>query len=170
MNCLNGSLGKLGKTFGLEEIEEWERDHEEIYEDTCEDLKDEWVPHLNYDVLSLSLLYAWYTMKKVKLTGFGMKDCLTLSSVGWHFLNSLRWKDDEPIYKYTDKCMRHFVRQSLKGEEVGASDQYYQNENSNIIFIFIKKELNINGEIHNFDIIVISLKYIREYEDANEKK
>ena len=66
--------------------------------------------------------------------------------------------------------MRHFVRQSLKGEEVGASDQYYQNENSNILFIFIKKELNINGVIHNFDIIVISSKYIREYEDANEKK
>ena len=36
--------------------------HTEIYEDTWEDKKDEWLPYLKMDVLSLAFIYSRYTM------------------------------------------------------------------------------------------------------------
>ena len=48
-----------------------------------------------------------------EITGFGMKDCLSLSGSGWKFFNSLRTEEDEPIYTYNDKYMKRFVRQSI---------------------------------------------------------
>ena len=38
-----------------------------------------------------------------ELTGFGMKDCLSFSGLGWNYFNSLRTEQDEPIYTYIDK-------------------------------------------------------------------
>ena len=39
-------------------------------------------------------------------TGFGMKDCLSLTGLGWKSFNSLRTEEYEPIYTYNDKYMR----------------------------------------------------------------
>ena len=36
-----------------------------------------------------------------KLTGFGMKNSLTLPSLANKYFNSLRDENDEPIYTYT---------------------------------------------------------------------
>ena len=49
-----------------------------------------------------------------ELTGFGLKNSLTLPSLANKNFNSLRDENDEPIYKYTDPFMRNFVRQSIK--------------------------------------------------------
>ena len=66
-------------------------------------------------------------MNMEQITNFGMKNCLSLPSLGWKYYNSMREEDDadiEPIYSYNDKYMRHFVRQSIKGGKVGAFNQY----------------------------------------------
>ena len=72
------------------------------------------------DVLSLAFIYARYSMNMEQITGFGMKNCLSLPSLGWKYYNTSRSEEDEAIYSYTDKYMRHFVRQSIKGGKVGA--------------------------------------------------
>ena len=46
-----------------------------------------------------------------------MKDCLSLSALGWKDFNSLRTEKDEPIYTYNDKYRRWFDRQSIKEDE-----------------------------------------------------
>ena len=51
--------------------------HTEIYEDTWEDKRDEWLPYLKMDVLSLAFIYARYTMNMEQITNFGMKNCLS---------------------------------------------------------------------------------------------
>ena len=49
-----------------------------------------------------------------ELTGFGMKNSLTLPSSAKKYFNSLKDENDEPIYTYNDEYMPHFVRQSIK--------------------------------------------------------
>ena len=79
-------------------------------------------------------------MNMQTITGFEMKDCLLLPSLGRKYFNSKRDQQDlyEPIYFYTDKYMRHFVRQSIKGGKVGAFDKIYESEVSDKIFNIIE--------------------------------
>ena len=58
-----------------------------------------------------------------EITGFSMKDSLSAPRFGWRYFNSLRSEEDEPIYTYNDKYMRHFVRQYIKGGRVCAFNQ-----------------------------------------------
>ena len=90
-------------------------DHDEIYEDIWEEKENEWLPYVKNDALSTAFCYARYTMGMEELTGFGMKNSLTLPSLANKFFNSLGNENDEPIYNYTDPLMRNFVRQSIKG-------------------------------------------------------
>ena len=58
-----------------------------------------------------------------------MKDSLSLPGLGWNYFNSLRTEEDEPIDTYFDKNIRWFVRQSIKGGRVCASNLYYKSKN-----------------------------------------
>ena len=58
-----------------------------------------------------------------ELTGFGMKNSLTLPSLPNKFLNSLIGENDEPLYTYNDEFMAHFIRQSIKGGRCSALNQ-----------------------------------------------
>ena len=49
------------------------------------------------DVLSTSYCYARYSKAMQEVTGFSMKDCLSLPSLGFKFFNSLRTDQDELI-------------------------------------------------------------------------
>ena len=82
-----------------------------------------------------------------KLTGFGMKNILTLPSLANKYFNSLRDEDDEPIYTYTYPIMRKFVRKAIKSGRCNAFNQHYKSEVSNEVFVNISKELNVNGNI-----------------------
>ena len=62
------------------------------------------------------------------ITGFSMKDRLSLPGLGWTFLNSLRIEADEPILTYDDKYMSWFVRQSLRRGRVCAFNQDYMSK------------------------------------------
>ena len=59
-----------------------------------------------------------------ELTGFGMKNSLTLPCLANKNFNSLRDESDEPIYTYNDEYMRYFVRQSVNGGRCLALIQY----------------------------------------------
>ena len=65
--------------------------------------------------------------------------------------------------------MCDFVWESIKSGEVGAFNQYFENENTNFFLHFNKKRVKIHGKI--FDIIGTYLKYEKEeYEDRYEKQ
>ena len=61
-----------------------------------------------------------------EITGFSMKDCLSLPGLGWKYFNSLRTEEDELIHTYNDKDMKHFVGQSFKAGQVCAFNQNYK--------------------------------------------
>ena len=150
MTHLNYSLEKLGKTFELpKELLKTEMDHDEIDANNYKDKKDIWLPYVKNDVLCTSYCYAKYIKAMEKITGFSMKDCLSLPGLGWKYFNSLRTKEDEPIYTYNDKYTRFFIRQSIKGGRVCAFNQYYKSKHCDDILEIINKELAVKGNVYN---------------------
>ena len=84
-------------------------DHDDFYEETWVEKKNVWLPYLKNDVLSTVFSQVRYTMSMEEVTGFGMKNSLTLPSLANNYYKSLRNEDDEPIYTYNDDFMRCFV-------------------------------------------------------------
>ena len=97
-----------------------------------------------------------------------MKDCLSLPGLGRKYFNSLRSKEDEPIYTYNDKYMRWFVRQSIKGGRVSAFNQLYKSPVYDDIKKIISKELCVKGNI--YDIIEEYLRYKKKLYKKFEKE
>ena len=170
MTHLNYSLKKLGKTFELpKELLKTVMDHNDVDGNNYKDKKDNWLPYVKNDVLGTAYSYARYFKAMEKITGFSMKDSLSLPGLGWKYFNSLITDEDEPIYTYNDKYMRWFVRQSIKGGRVCAFIQYYKSNHYNDIKNILEKELGIrNGNI--YDIIEEYLRYKKKYYDIYEKE
>ena len=159
------SLKNIGRSYKLQEILlKKELEHDEIFEDIWEENENEWLPYLKNDVLSTGFSYARFSKGMEELTGFGMKNSLTLPSPANKYFNSLREENDEPIYTYNDEFMRHFVRQSIKGGRCSALNQYYKSAISREVFNIISKELNVNG---NDNVCEIVNKY---FEHTNEQR
>ena len=87
--------------------------HNDIDGTNCKDKKDDWLDYVKQYVLCTSYSYDRYCRALDEITGFWMKDSLSAPGLGWKYFNSLRTEDDEPIYTYSDKHMRWFVRQSV---------------------------------------------------------
>ena len=144
---IKDSSKNIGKSYKLQPcLLKQELEHDEIFEDNWEEKEIEWLPYLKNDVLSTAFSYARYSKGMEKLTGFGMKNSLTLPSLANKYFNSLRDESDEPIYTYNDEFMRHFVRKSIKGGRCSALNQYYKSNISQEVFNIISKELNVNGK------------------------
>ena len=92
-----------------------------------------------------------------EITGFSMKDCLSLPGLGSKYFSSLRTEEDEPIYTYNDKYMRWFVRQAAYGGRVYAFNQYYKSKHYDVIAKTISKELCVKGNV--YDIIEAYMEY-----------
>ena len=169
MTHLNYSLKKLGKTFELQkELLKTEINHNEVYSDTWKDKKSEWLPYVKNDVLCTAFSYAKYIKAMEEITGFSMKDCLSLPGLGWKYFNSLRTEEDEPIYTYNDKYMRWFVRQSIKGGRVCAFNQYYKSKHCDDILKIINKELAVKGTVYG--TIESYMEYKNKYFKIFEKE
>ena len=133
-------MKKIGERYNLQEsLLKKELEHDEIYEFAWEAGENEWLPYVKTDVLSTAFCYARYTMGTEELTGFGMKNSLTLPSLANKFFNSLRDENDEPIFTYTDPFMRNFVGKAIKGGRCNASNQHYKSEISDEVFNIITK-------------------------------
>ena len=87
------------------------------------DKKHEWLDYVKNDVFCTPFSYARYSKALEEITGFSMKDCLSLLGLGCKYFNSLRTEEEESIYTYNDKNMRDFVRRSIKGGRVCAFSQ-----------------------------------------------
>ena len=106
-----------------------------------------------------------------EITGFSMKDCLSLPGRGWKYFNQLRTEYDEPIYTYNDKYIRYFARQSIKGGKVCSFNQYCESRYCDDILKITSKELNVKVNI--YDVVeafsIYKNKHFkiieREYED-----
>ena len=103
-----------------------------------------------------------------ELTGFGMKNSLTLPSLANKYFNSLRDENDELIYTYTNPFMRNFVRKAIKGGRCNASNQHYKSEISDEVFNIISKELNVNGNI--CEILEKYFKFLNKCEKQYAKE
>ena len=169
MTHLNYSLEKLGKTFKLpKELLKTEMNHDEIDGNNYKDKKDIWLPYVKNDVLCTSYCYARYNKCMEEITGFSMKDCLSLPGLGWKYFNSLRTEEDEPIYTYNEKYMRWFVRQSIKGGRVCAFNQHYKSKHCNDILKIINKELAVKGTV--YDTIEAYMEYKNKHFKIFEKE
>ena len=169
MTHLNYSLKKLGKTFKLpKELLKTEINHDEIDPNNYKDKKDIWLPYVKNDVLCTAYSYARYIKAMEEITGFSMKDCLSLPGLGWKYFNSLRTEEDERIYTYNDKYMRWFVRQSIKGGRVCAFNQYYKSKHCDDILKIINKELAVKGTV--YDTIEAYMEYKNKHFKNFEKE
>ena len=88
-----------------------------------------------------------------KLTGFGIKNSVTLPALANKYFNSLRDENDEPIYTYNDEFMRQFVRQTIKGGRCSALNQHYKSNISDELFNIISKELDIDYNANVCEIL-----------------
>ena len=172
---IKDSLKNIGRNYKLQPcLLKQELEHDEIFEDNWEQKKYEWLPYLKNDVLSTVFSYARFSKGMEELTGFGMKNSLTLPSLANKYFNSLRDESDEAIYTYNDEFMRHFVRQSIKGGRCGSYNQYYKSNISQEVFNIISKELNVNGNDNVREIIDKYFEYTniqrKIIEDKNDSK
>ena len=162
-------MKKLGESYKLQEsFLKKELEHVEIYEDTWETRENEWLPYVKNDVLSTAFCYARYTMDMEQLTGFGMKNSLTLPSFANINFNSLRDENDEPIHTYTDQFMRNFVRKTIKGGRCNAFNQHYISLISDEVFNIMSRELNVNGNV--CDILEKYFEFSNRYKKQYAKK
>ena len=96
-------------------------------------------------------------MEMQKMSGFGIKDCLTEASLGWKCFGT--YNKDREFYTFNNKYVRDFIRKSIKGGRVGAFNRYFESNQCEEILNTIKKHLKIDdNEIS--DIIDKYLKYI----------
>ena len=162
-------MKKIGESYKLQRsLLKKELEHDEIYEDTWESKDNEWLPYVKNDVLSTAFCYARYTMGMEELTGFDMRNRLTLPSLAKKYFNSLRDENDEPIYTYTDPFMRIFVRKANKGGRCNAFNQFYKSEISDEVINIISKKLNVNGNI--CEILEKYFKFLSKYEKQYVKE
>ena len=95
---INNSLKNIGISYKLQlSLLKHELEHDEIYEDAWEDKEHDFLPYLKNVVLSTAFSYARYAKGMEELTGFSMKNGLTLPSLANKYFNSLR---DEKRWTY----------------------------------------------------------------------
>ena len=169
---INQKSRKIGESYKLQEsLLRKELENDEIYENTWEEKKNEWLPYVKNDGLSTAFCYARYTMGMEKLTELGMKNSLTLPSLANKYFNSLRDENDEPIYTYTDPFMRNYVRKATKGGRCNSFNQYYKSEISDEVFNIISKELNFDNVSGNVcDILENYFEFLNKHEKEYKKE
>ena len=151
-------MNKIGKEYGLQpELLKGEIEHSIINKNNFVELRHIWGPYLISDVLCLAFIYARQSMEMQKMTGFGIKNCLTEASLGWKCFGT--YNNDREFYTFNDKYDRDFIRKSIKGGKCGAFIRYFESNQCEEILNTLKKHLKINdNEISNF--IDEYLKYI----------
>ena len=123
--------------------------HDEVDGNNYKGKINDWLPYVKNDVLCTAFSYARYIKAMEDITGFSMKDCLSLPGLGLKFFNSLATEQDEPIYTHNDKYMRWFVRQAAYGGRVCAFNQYFKSKTFDDILNFISEQLNVKGNVYD---------------------
>ena len=153
---IKGSLEKIGREYNLQpELLKGEIEHSIINKNNFVELRHIWEPYLISDVLCLAFIYARHAMEMQRMSGFGIKDCLTEASLGWKCFGT--YNEDREFYTFNDKYVRDFIRKSIKGGRIGAFNRYFESKQCEEILNIIKKYLKIN----NNEISIIIDKYLK---------
>ena len=161
---IKGSLEKIGKKYNLQpELLKGEIDHCVINKNNFAELRHIWEPYLISDVLCLAFIYARHSMEMQKMTGFGIKDCLTEASLGWKCFGT--YNKDRVFYTFNDKYVRDFIRKSIKGGRCGAFNRYFESKQCEEILNIIKKHLKIKDN----EISIIIDKYLKYINTKREE-
>ena len=142
--------------------------HDEVDGKNYKDKTDEWLPYVKNDVLCTDFSFARYIKAMEEITGFSMKDCLSLPGLGLKYFNTLRSEQGEAIYTYNNKYIRHFVRQAACGGRVCAFNQYYKSKSCDDILKIISEKLNKKGNV--YDKIEAYINYKNKHYKIFEKK
>ena len=134
---IKGSLEKIGREYGLQpELLKGEIEHSIINKNNFAELRHIWEPYLISDVFCLAFIYARHSMEMQKMSGFGIKDCLTEASLGWKCFGT--YNKDREFYTFNDKYVRSFIRKSIKGGRVCALNRYFESKQCEEILNIIK--------------------------------
>ena len=136
-------------------------DHDEVDGNKYKDKKDEWLDYVEQDLLCTAFSYAKYGNAMEEITAFSKKDSLSAPDLRWKYFNSMRDENDEPIYTYNDKYMRHFLGQSIKGGRVCALIQHYKSKICAEFLKMISRELNVEEKV--YDIIEAYIKHKKDH-------
>ena len=135
---IKGSLEKIGREYNLQpELLKEEIEHSIINKNNFAELGHIWEPYLISDVLCLAFIYARHSMEMQKMSGFGIKDCLTEGSLGWKCFGT--YNKDREFYTFNDKYVRNFILKSIKGGRVGSFNRYFESNQCEEILKTIKK-------------------------------
>ena len=88
-------------------------------------------------------------VKLEESTGFPMKDSSSAPGLGWRYFKSSGTEKVETIYTYNNKCMGHFIRQSIKGGHVCVFNRYYISKICSDVLKVISEELKVEGNIYD---------------------
>ena len=155
---IKGSLEKIGREYGLQpELLKGEIEHSIINKNNFADLRHISEPYLVSDVLCLAFVYARHSIEMQKVSGFGIKICLTEASLGWKCFGT--YNKDREFYTSNDKYVSDFIRKTIKVGRVGAFNRYFESNQCEEIPNIIKKHLKIiDNEVSN--IVDEYLKFI----------
>ena len=98
-----------------------------------------------------------------KMSGFGIKVCLTETSLGWKCFGN--YNKDREFYTFNGKYVRNFIRKSFKGGKIAALNRYIESNQCDEILNTIKKHLKIN----NNEISNIIEKYLNYNNNKREE-
>ena len=63
-------------------------------------------------------------MEMQKISGFGIKDCLTEATLGWKCFGT--YDKGREFYTFNDKYVRDFIRKSIHGGRYGVFNKYFE--------------------------------------------
>ena len=140
---MKGSLEKIGGEYGLQlELLKRKTEHSVINKKIAV-LRHLWEPYLRLDVLCLvAFIYDRHSMEMQKMSGFGIKDCLTEASLSWKSFGT--YIKDGEFYFFNVRYFRDFMHKSIKGGRVAALNRYFESNQCEEILNIIKKQLKIS--------------------------
>ena len=135
---IKGFSEKIGREYGLQpELLKGENKHSVNNKNNFADLRHVWEPYLKLDVLCLAFRNARHSTEMQKMSGFGIKDCLTEARSAWKCFGT--YKKDRGYYTFNDKYLREFIRKSNKSGKVAAFNRYFKSNQCEEISNTIKK-------------------------------
>ena len=101
-------------------------------------------------------------MKMQKMTGFGIKDCLTEAGLAWKCFGT--HNKDRKFHTFNDNYATDFIRKLIKGGRCSSFNRFFESKQLDEIMSTIKKHLKTNNNEFSKKIDE-NLKYINTKRD-----
>jgi hypothetical protein len=152
-NHIKSSLDRLCESYKLpSNLCKTGLNHEGITRDNFMDKQDEWRPYLELDVISLACCVTKFNEMAMELVGQNMQSCISspqLTLKGWY----AKLGPDQPIFSFTNKYIRHFIRKTIKGGRVVATIKKFTSPLTKQIEQILHKYLGGDDQENFLDLI-----------------